>query len=180
VLVAVVAAAIAARRERAAAPIARSAAPPPAVAELTIESKPAGARVLLDDREQATPTPATIVIDHPRADEHHRLELRLPGYRSWTAADVTLQPGAHSHYRAELVVERKPASPAPRFGTIDLHVDPWAVVYLDGKKVGEAPVKGLTLPLGHHRLKLVNPVRHKQMMLAVDVPGKQPYRVRLP
>ena len=78
-----------------------------------------------------------------------------------------------------MVVDRKlPA--APRYGTIDLSVDPWAVVYLDGRQVGEAPVKGLTLPVGHHRLKLVNPVRHKEMMLAVDVPAKHAYRVKLP
>ena len=36
------------------------------------------------------------------------------------------------------------------------------------------------IAVSHHRLKLVNPVRHKQMMLAVDVPAKHPYRVKLP
>jgi tRNA A-37 threonylcarbamoyl transferase component Bud32 len=214
-------------------------------ATLTIESNPPGARVLLDGRELAAPTPTTIPVERPRPDETHRLELRLPGYRAWQTSGVALKPGDHAFYRAALeapatrlvvttdpagaevavdgrtvgrtplgnvtlaadgrahalrlrrhgyvdvveevaladgkdvVVDRKLA-PAPRYGTIDLHVDPWAVIYLDGRQIGEAPVKGLSLPVGHHRLKLVNPVRHKQMMLAVDVPAKHAYRVKLP
>jgi tRNA A-37 threonylcarbamoyl transferase component Bud32 len=225
------------RHETAAATAAR--------AELTVESTPAGARVLLDGREAPTVTPTTLSVEHPRPDEPHRLELRLPGYRAWEARTIALRPGDHAIYRAQLeapatrlvittdppgaevavdgrtvgrtplgnvtlaadgrthalrlrrhgfldvtdmialadgkdvVVDRK-LPPAPRYGTIDLHVDPWALVYLDGKQVGEAPVKGLQLPVGHHRLKLVNPVRHKQMMLAVEVPGTHPYRVKLP
>ena len=51
---------------------------------------------------------------------------------------------------------------------------------LDGRQIGEAPVKGLSLPLGRHRLKLVNPVQHRQMTLAVQVPAKHAYRVKLP
>jgi len=214
-------------------------------AELTIESTPPGAHVVLDGRAIAAPAPTTITVDEPRPDEPHRLELRLPGYRDWIASGVVLKPGDRAFYRAALeapatrllvtttppgaevavdgrtvgrtplgnvslaadghrhalrlrrhdfidvveeitladhedvVVDRKLVA-APRFGTIDLHVDPWAIVYLDGRKVGEAPVKGLSLPIGHHRLKLVNPVRHKQLMLAVDVPAKHAYRVKLP
>ncbi|HVU53255.1 MAG TPA: PEGA domain-containing protein, partial [Polyangia bacterium] len=225
------------RHERAAAAAAR--------AELTVESTPPGARVLLDGRDMGAPTPTTLHVERPAPGQAHRLELRLPGYRAWEAKAVELRPGDHAIYRAELeapatrlvvttdppgaevavdgrtvgrtplgnvtlaadgrahalrlrrhgfldvteeialadgkdvVVDRRLA-PAPRYGTIDLHVDPWAVVYLDGRQIGEAPVKGLQLPVGHHRLKLVNPVRHKQMMLAVDVPAKHPYRVKLP
>jgi tRNA A-37 threonylcarbamoyl transferase component Bud32 len=214
-------------------------------AELTIESTPPGARILLDGSEAAAPTPTTLHVAAPRPEAPHRLELRLPGYRVWQTSGVALRPGDHAIYRAQLeapatrllvttdppgaevavdgrtvgrtplgnvtlaadgrahtlrlrrhgfvdlsdaitladgqdvVVDRKLAA-APRYGTIDLHVDPWALVYLDGRQIGEAPVKGLTLPVGHHRLKLVNPVRHTQMMLAVDVPAKHAYRVKLP
>ncbi|HEX4405528.1 MAG TPA: serine/threonine-protein kinase [Polyangia bacterium] len=214
-------------------------------AELTIESTPAGAQILLDGRAIAAPAPTTIAVERPSPGAPHRLELRLPGYRDWIATGVVLKPGERAFYRAALeapatrllvtttppgaevavdgrtvgrtplgnvslaadgrqhtlrlrrhdfvdvvepitlvdrrdvVVDRKLVA-AQRFGTIDLHVDPWAIVYLDGRKVGEAPVKGLSLPIGHHRLKLVNPVRHKQLMLAVDVPAKHAYRVKLP
>jgi hypothetical protein len=102
----------------------------------------------------------------------HALRLRRHGFVDVVEA-VRLVDGQ------DVVVDRKLAA-APRFGTIDLHVDPWAVVYLDGRQVGEAPVKGLSLPLGHHRLKLVNPVQHRHMMLAVDVPARHAYRVKLP
>jgi hypothetical protein len=34
--------------------------------------------------------------------------------------------------------------------------------------------------VGHHVLKLVNPARHKQKLLAVDVPARHAYRVKLP
>ena len=214
-------------------------------ADLTIESTPAGARVLFDGRELTAPTPTTVHVERPRPEEPHRLELRRPGSRAWQATGVALKPGDHAYYRAQLeapstrlvvttdppgaevavdgrtvgraplgnvtlaadgrahalrlrrhgfldvteeialtdgkdVVVARKLEPAPRYGTIDLHVDPWAIVYLDGRQIGEAPVKGLSLPVGHHRLKLVNPVRHKQMMLAVDVPAKHAYRVKLP
>jgi serine/threonine-protein kinase len=79
----------------------------------------------------------------------------------------------------DVVVDQQLA-PAPRYGTIDLHTDPWALVYLDGRQIGEAPVKGLSLPLGRHRLKLVNPVQHRQTTVAVQVPAKHAYRVKLP
>jgi tRNA A-37 threonylcarbamoyl transferase component Bud32 len=230
------AAALAARR--------RDAAPDAALADVTIESTPGGARVIFDGRELAATAPTTIHVERPRPDEPHRLELRLPGYRDWSQA-VTLKPGDRAFYRAQLeapasrllvttdppgaevavdgrtvgrtplgnvtlaadgrahdlrlrrhgyldvterielvdrkdvVVDRQLAA-APRYGTIDLHVEPWALVYLDGRQIAEAPVKGLSLPVGHHRLKLVNPVRHKQLMLAVDVPAKHAYRVKLP
>ncbi|HVZ72416.1 MAG TPA: serine/threonine-protein kinase [Polyangia bacterium] len=222
-----------------------SAAVAAARAELSVESTPPGARVLLDGHEQPRPTPTTIALASPRPDEPHRLELRLPGYRAWEITGVALKPGDHNYVRAQLeapstrllvtttppgaevavdgrtvgrtplgnvslaadgrahelrlrrhgyvdvtepialvdgkdvVVERTLAA-TTRYGTIDLHVDPWALVYLDGKQIGEAPVKGLSLPVGHHKLKLVNPVRHKQMTLAVDVPAKHAYRVKLP
>lgn len=67
-----------------------------------------------------------------------------------------------------------------RFGKIDIYVSPWwAHVYLGEKKVADAPVKGLRLPVGHHRLKLVNPVKHRVAWLEVDVPAGKPYRVSL-
>src|SRR5262249_26092219 len=57
-----------------------------------------------------------------------------------------------------------------RFGTIDLFIDDgWADVYLKGEKVGRAPVKGLKLPVGHQRLRLVNPPSGKETTLDVDV-----------
>jgi serine/threonine-protein kinase len=66
-----------------------------------------------------------------------------------------------------------------RYGTIDLFVDPWAEVWLGNRKMGDAPVKGLRLPLGRHRLRLVNPLQGRETALTVDVPGTHPYRATL-
>jgi tRNA A-37 threonylcarbamoyl transferase component Bud32 len=137
---------------------------------LVVTTDPPGAEVAVDGRTVGrTPLGNVTLGADGRA---HALRLRRRGFLDVTE-EIALADGK------DVVVDRKLA-PAPRYGTIDLHVDPWATVYLDGRQVGEAPVKGLQLPVGHHLLKLVNPVRHKQMMLAVDVPAKHPYRVRLP
>jgi eukaryotic-like serine/threonine-protein kinase len=223
----------------------RSAAAAAGSAELTVESTPPGAQILLDGVAERARAPTTLVVSDARPERPHRLSLRLPGYRPWDEPAVALKPGDRAFYRPQLaplatrlfvrseppgaevsldgrsvgrtplaaltvaadgaahklrlrrhgyldVVEDVPLVDrqdvtfdralvaAPRYGTIDLHVDPWALVYLDGRQVGEAPVKGLSLPLGHHRLKLVNPARHRQTTIAVDVPGKHPYRVKMP
>jgi hypothetical protein len=137
---------------------------------LLVTTDPPGAEVAVDGRTVGRTPLGNVTLG---ADgKAHALRLRRYGFLDVTA-EIALADGK------DVVVDRKLA-PVPRYGTIDLHVDPWAVVYLDGRQVGEAPVKGLQLPVGHHLLKLLNPVRHKQMMLAVDVPGKHPYRVKLP
>jgi len=74
---------------------------------------------------------------------------------------------------------RRVASPRERYGEIQLHVEPWAYVYFRGKKVGEAPLRGLRLPRGRHRLTLVNPVLKRRKQIWVTVPSARPYRVRL-
>jgi hypothetical protein len=137
---------------------------------LVVTTDPPGAEVAVDGRTVGrTPLGNVTLAADGRA---HALRLRRHGFVD-VSEEIALADGK------DVVVDRKLA-PALRYGTIDLHVDPWAVIYLDGRQIGEAPVKGLSLPVGHHRLKLVNPVRHKQMMLAVDVPAKHPYRVKLP
>jgi hypothetical protein len=138
-----------------------------------VRTEPAGAEVALDGRTIGrTPISNQAV---PADGAAHQLRLRRHGFADVTES-VELVDGK------DVVVDRALAkvAPAPRFGTIDLHVDPWALVYLDGRKIGEAPVRGLSLPLGRHRLKLVNPVQRRQMTLAVEVPAKHAYRVKLP
>ena len=139
-------------------------------ARLVVTTAPPGAEVAVDGRTVGR-TPLgnlTLAADGGK----HELRLRRHGF-----VDVTVPIELVD--RKDVIVDRT-LTATTRYGTIDLHVDPWAIIYLDGRQIGEAPVKGLSLPVGHHRLKLVNPVRHKQMMLAVDVPAKHAYRVKLP
>jgi serine/threonine-protein kinase len=67
-----------------------------------------------------------------------------------------------------------------RRGKIHIHSEPWAYIYLRGRKLGETPARGLELPVGRHRLELVNPVQQRRTTLWVDVPRDEPYQVELP
>ena len=37
-------------------------------------------------------------------------------------------------------------------GELNVNADPWADVWMNGKKVGETPVAGLQVPLGTHEI----------------------------
>jgi hypothetical protein len=75
---------------------------------------------------------------------------------------------------------RDPEGGKPRIGTIDIFSDPWADIYLGKKKVGTAPQRGIKLPYGKHRLRLVNPVQNRSTTVTVTVPSTRPVRVTLP
>ena len=68
----------------------------------------------------------------------------------------------------------------PRFGTVDIFSDPWADIYLGKKKIGTAPQRGVKLPYGKHRLRLVNPVQSRSTYVTVTIPAARPVRVTLP
>lgn len=50
--------------------------------------------------------------------------------------------------------EHPPAARAP--ATLDLNAIPWADVWVDGASRGTTPVRGMSLPAGRHRVRLVN------------------------
>ncbi|HUS63546.1 MAG TPA: serine/threonine-protein kinase [Kofleriaceae bacterium] len=68
----------------------------------------------------------------------------------------------------------------PRYGTVDIYSEPWANIYLGKRKVGVAPQRGVKLPVGRHKLRLVNPVQKRSMTVTVTVPSPRPVRVTLP
>ncbi|WP_239470833.1 serine/threonine-protein kinase [Archangium violaceum] len=73
----------------------------------------------------------------------------------------------------------KPKQPAPGTsrgafkGTLELRVRPYATVYVDGKRMGDTPLRPLELPAGPHTVKLVNPSIPKEKLLVVDVKAGQ-------
>ena len=77
-------------------------------------------------------------------------------------------------------VERDPPSARARYGTVDIFSDPWAEIYLGQKRLGTAPQRGIKLPYGKHRLKLVNPVQNRSATVTVTIPATRPVRVTLP
>ena len=140
-------------------------------AGLRVLSEPAGATVLLDGRAVGE-TPTTVDdLDPGIAVE---VTLVRGGFERATAT-VELRGG-------EIAELMRVLKPVPRFGAIDLYIDEgWAEVYLHGKRIGRAPAKGLRLPVGKHRLRLVNPPSGKETQLDVVVDEREVryYRTKL-
>jgi hypothetical protein len=111
----------------------------PSEGRLSVESHPAGATVVIDDRERGV-TPLSLSL----SSGAHVLALRTP--TSSRAVPLTIEPGvAHAQY-LEL-------APVATTGAIDVLVDtPGARVLLDGQPRGTAPITIADVPPGDHEL----------------------------
>jgi tRNA A-37 threonylcarbamoyl transferase component Bud32 len=140
---------------------------------LEVRTDPSDADVALDGRALGT-TPL-VLGQLPADDRAHVVRIRKRGFADVTLA-VALEDGS------TVTIDRALVPTSVRYGRINLFVEPWANVYLDGQMIGEAPASGLKLPVGRQRLKLVNPVQKRQMFFVVDVPAKgtASFRVALP
>jgi tRNA A-37 threonylcarbamoyl transferase component Bud32 len=141
----------------------------PAGARLIVTSDPPGATVTLDGVEVGV-TPLTLddVPAHPT-----RIGLAKPSYVA-VADTLKLTPAGEVRFARTL---------RPQTGTIQLQIaDGWGEVYLGARKVGRAPAKALRLPLGRHRLRIVNPPTGRVTELEVDVTatGTPFYLARFP
>jgi len=69
------------------------------------------------------------------------------------------------------------ASPARDAGFLTINCEPYATLYVDGKKHGFTPIVRLTLPEGAHRLRLVSSVRaHAEKKMRVRIVSGQELR----
>lgn len=74
------------------------------------------------------------------------------------------------------VVEVAPPKPA----RLELRIRPYATVYLDGKKLGDTPLKTQTVPAGKHSLRLVNEKLGKDVEVELNLhPGANVYKANL-
>ena len=134
----------------------------PARARLAIESDPPDADCSLDGVDLGR-TPVLVKDLAPR--KNGRLRLAKPGFLPLTVP-VELIGGEEARVFRAL----KPA-PTPN-GTITINVvDSWGEVYLAGKKIGEAGLgaRAISLPVGKHRLKVINPQTSKTATIDVEV-----------
>lgn len=117
-----------------------------AAGRLEIVTEPPGATVLLDGQEQPAPSPNLFTLA-PAHGDRHKLELRLPGYRTFRG-DVVVRAGERLRYERPL--ER--AHAALRVATDP----PGAEVALDGKPLGASPLSLADLPAdgAAHTLRL--------------------------
>ncbi len=145
----------------------------PASARLIVNSHPSGATVIVDgERLGVTPLTLTDLAARPRA----RITLEH--------ADLLPVSGTIDLVAGEELRFERTLRPAPvALGTIQLQiVDSWGEVYLKGKKVGKAPNPALQLPVGHQRLRIVNPPSGRETWIEVDVSATEtrPYTARFP
>jgi serine/threonine-protein kinase len=134
---------------------------------LTVVTDPLRARVVINGRDVGS-APVTIRDQTPGPID---IQFTRTGYIE-AHKQLDLAPGAVIQETITMV--KKPSSvehSAPvRYGYIDLQIDgSWAEIYVGGKKVGVAPLKGLRLAAGRRRLRLYNPNSKREKHLTVEV-----------
>ena len=62
-------------------------------------------------------------------------------------------------------------------GKLSLKTDPWTTVYLGKTRLGDTPLLNVTLPVGRHTLRLVNPEANLSSSIDVEIkPNKTTVR----
>jgi hypothetical protein len=57
-----------------------------------------------------------------------------------------------------------------RFGTLDIFTEPWGEIFIDGKDTAkQTPQRGLRVPAGRHKVRIVNPKLETFKEFKVDV-----------
>lgn len=142
-----------------------------AMAKLEVRSDPTGAMVSLDGVELGT-TPLNRAGLSVRKGAS--LLISKSGFQP-VEVKVDLVGG-------EVATVSRSLKAAVRYGEINLFIEEgWADIYLRGKNLGRAPIKGLKLPVGSHELRLVNPPSNKEktLQVIVDPDEVKYYRTKL-
>ena len=140
----------------------------PLRATLEVITRPPGARVIVD-REPPRTSPV-ILRDRPPGST--TITVTKDGYAT-AMRTVVLEPGQHRSL--EIVLEKKSgghgAAP-PRTGFLTARTQPYSVVYLGSRKLGETPFAAIELPAGRHVLTFKHPGRRPVTRTVTIEPGK--------
>lgn len=129
------------------------AAPAPALATLEVVTRPPGARVVVD----GAPAGTSPVVLRDRRPGRLALVVQKDGHAPLTR---TVELAAGQHRTVELFLERKGGGAAtPRGGYLTARTQPYSVVYLGGRRLGETPFAAVPLPAGRHVLVFKHPGR---------------------
>ncbi|MBL8922802.1 MAG: serine/threonine protein kinase [Myxococcaceae bacterium] len=148
---------------------------------------------------EVMPTDATLRVDGvagPPGVTHlppgeHTVEVEANGYLPQRR---TLQLGASERQSLFIALERVPVpealvvpvidagvakpqrptvgGPAKR-GTLRLDTVPWTTVFLGGKRLGDTPILGASLPPGRHQLKLVNAEQGIDQTVEIEIASNE-------
>ena len=121
--------------------------PPPnaAVGRLAIRTSPAGAAVRVDGAEAGT-TPLQVDV----SVGPHRVEVQLAGYESATRW-IDVAEGQTADVEFGLVA---PGGVPGEGGALLVRADPAGVVFVDGQRLGPAPVGPHDVPPGEHVVRV--------------------------
>ena len=135
---------------------------PPAARLVMVETDPPGAAVLLESGASVGKTPLQLDLSSIAG---RKIVLSMDGYERQSVPADALAAGPA--YRAGL---------QPILGTVEaIQAIPWAKVHLGNRLLGETPLTGVRLPVGEHRLRLVNePLGVEQVVTVVVRPGANP------
>ena len=114
----------------------------PNYGSISISSDPAGARIMLNDRQEIEGSPHTV---SPLQSGQYTLTLSLPDYRDY-AQEITISDGVETKINAQLT---------PAFGWLSLASTPTeAQVFLGDREVGTTPLSEYRLPSGDYILSI--------------------------
>lgn len=152
------------------APPASSVAAPPPIAT-SVEPVPPPAAPPSDAAPEAAvpaPPPIAAATSQPRA--RAAAKRRPPVERS---APPEVPPTSEPEAPAAPVEPAEEAAP----GTLRINSLPWAHVFLDGRLLGNTPLRGVSVAAGKHSLRLVNPRFSMVKTSEIDVPTGEELRL---
>lgn len=141
----------------------------------------AGATLPLPTKVVPMPVPDPVAIDAGEASAPAPELDAGAAAAAPPALDAAVEQPLDSGAGTAALVERDAgtaASPlahptATRTGTLELRIRPYAEVSIDGHPIGDTPLPVQVLPLGHHKVRLVNPTLEKDVQLDVVIkPGE--------
>jgi hypothetical protein len=140
--------------------------PPPATATLEILARPDGARVAVDGaRPRASPV---VLRDLPPG----KVAIVVTKDK-YATATRTVELAAGEHRTLEIVLEKKSGGSAgARVGYLTARTQPYSVVFLGSRKLGETPFAGVELPVGRHVLTFKNPGKRPVTRTVTVKPGE--------
>jgi hypothetical protein len=140
------------------------------------------------DKPQPTVVPPLVVVKEPLPVEA-TVDAGLgagagAGAVATPTPDPNVNPGGDDvQPLPNLPVDPKPKDPKPKpvvaKGKLSLQTTPWSNVYFAKKNLGETPLVNVELPVGRHRLKLVNDEKKLETTIEVEIKANQTTSMKL-
>ena len=129
----------------------------PNFGSISVTSNPAGARIMLNDRQELQATPYTV---NALQSGQYDLTISFPDYRDFTQM-VTISDGVESKIDAVLV---------PAFGWLTLSSNPTgAQILIDDRDIGVTPITDHRLPSGNYVLTVrTEYYKEYQLMITIE------------